>query len=533
MAASRLRDIPKPLLDDLALGHVVPVVGAGFSRNAELATGEMPTWDQLAEVLASELPDEFRDGGDAIEMISAYEQQHGRVHLGRRLFEILHIGDARPGRAHRSLMSLPLDRIVTTNFDLLLDDALRDLKTDFFPVVDETQLSLAGSRRERVLIKAHGDMHHPDRLVLTEEDFDGWVQRNPLLATELASLFIRGTGLLVGYSLSDPDFRQILRVLRDRLGRMTRPLYVLLVNPSPATRARFERRGVKVVELKLRRGESIGDAYADLFDEMSAFMRTAGVSELKRSQPEVAEYLVAEAVESPVVFFTVPLERLRPYRDYLFPEVVRLGLVPYSAEEIPAGVPLLAALEGVMERAVAVVAEPTSTMSRSELAAAVRAGANVLVLRPRGEDLPKGMEEVQGWTLTAPSSEAEWVDLAETFAGWLRERSDEVRGRLATEPERLLASGQFRSAVLTGFAFLESALRRQLSSVVVPDRLIGVRQLLELARENELISVDEYEALVQASALRNELAHTDRPVVRSEAAEAVRTIVALLHRFPS
>jgi hypothetical protein len=533
MPSDRLREVPKPLLDDLALGHVVPVVGAGFSRNAEIPSGEMPTWEELAEALAADLPSGLRGGGDAIEVISAYEQEHGRVHLGRRLFSLLHIADARPGRAHRSLVSLPVERIVTTNFDLLLDEALRELRTDFFPVVDETQLTLAGSRRERVLIKAHGDMHHPDRLVLTEDDFDGWIAQNPLMATELAGLFVRGTGLLLGYSLSDPDFRHILRILRDRLGRMARQLYVLLVSPSSAVRARFERRGVKVVEVKRRRSEIAGDAYAELFDEMAALMRTAGVSELKLSQPELGEYLVASAEESPVVFFAVPRARLRPYRDYLFPEVVRLGLVPYSAEEVPAGVPLLSAIEGVIERSVAVVAEPSSTLSRSELAAAVRAGARVLVLRPHGEDLPKTLEQVQRVTHPAPSSEEEWGEFAGWFAQWLRDASYEFTSQLATEPERLLAAGQPRAAVLTGFAFLESALRRQLADTAVPDRFISGRRLLETAREFGVISDDELRSLDAANTLRNELAHTDRPVTKRDATAAVRTIVAVLRRLPA
>lgn len=535
MPRDRLRDVPSPLLDDLALGQVVPVIGAGFSRNAELPTGEMPTWTELANALARDLPAGISAGGDgdALDIISAYEQEHGRVHLGRRLFDLLHIVDARPSRAHRSLMALPVERVVTTNFDLLLDDALRELRIDFFPVVDESQLTLAGSRRERVLIKAHGDIHHPERLVLTEDDFDGWISRNPLLATELASLFVRGTGLLVGYSLSDPDFRQVLRVLRDRLGRMARQIYVLLVNPTSAERARFERRGVKVVELRVGRGQSLGDAYADLFDEMADLMRSTGVSELKRSQPELGEYLLVGATESPVVFFTVPRERLRSYRDYLFPEVLGLGLVPYSAEEVPAGVPLLSAIEGVIERAVVVVAEPGSNVSRSELAAALRAGARVLVVQSEAGDERQSLELDRGAATHArPTSEDEWAGFASWFAGWLHDVSFEFRTKQATEPERLLAAGQLRAAVLTGFAFLESALRRQFRDLVLPDRLISLRRLLELARENEVLSAEEADTLGQLAKLRNELAHTDRPVSRRDAARAVEVISGLLRRFP-
>jgi hypothetical protein len=532
MTLTRLRNIPKPLLADLALGQVVPVVGAGFSLNADVANGTMPTWAGLAKELSSDLPNEHLASSDPLEVISAYEQEHSRVHLVRRLFTLLHVNSSTPGRAHRSLVSLPVERIVTTNFDLLLDDALRELRIEFFPVVDESQLTIAGSRRERVLVKAHGDIHHPDRLVLTEDDYDMWLRRNPLLATELASLFVRGSGLLLGYSLSDPDLRQILGVLRDRLGRLSRQLYVLLPNPSAATRARFERRGVKVVDLRVRKDETIDDAYADVFDEIAALMRSAGVSELRESQPDLSDYLVPELRESPVVLFAVPKARLRLYRDYLFPEVIRLGLVPYTTDEVPSGVPLLSAIEGIIERAVVVVSEPSTSPTGTELSSATRAGTRLLVVSEKGGRDGRIDEMVNRDTILSPASEDDWRSFASWFAHWLADASRNVRHQLVLEPERLLAAGQPRAAILTGFAYLESALRRQLRDLIVPDRLIGIRQLLEVCAENEIIDHGEFTLLMDASRLRNELAHTDRSVSSQAATQAVRAISHVLRRLP-
>jgi hypothetical protein len=58
MAARHLNRFPKPLLDDLVAGRWLPIVGAGFSRNAVLPPPkEMPLWPDLGKLLASELRD--------------------------------------------------------------------------------------------------------------------------------------------------------------------------------------------------------------------------------------------------------------------------------------------------------------------------------------------------------------------------------------------------------------------------------------------------------------------------------------------
>jgi hypothetical protein len=40
--------VPRPLLDDIVNNRSIPIIGAGFSRNAELPGKlKMPLWDDL------------------------------------------------------------------------------------------------------------------------------------------------------------------------------------------------------------------------------------------------------------------------------------------------------------------------------------------------------------------------------------------------------------------------------------------------------------------------------------------------------
>ena len=117
-------DIPKPLLDDIAEGKCLPFVGAGFSLNAKLPDGEiMPDWPGLTRILATAA--DATDDNNGPNVASEYEQKFGRVQLIETIRHALKTDIIEPGKAQQAFVQLPFDTIYTTNFDLLLEDALQ------------------------------------------------------------------------------------------------------------------------------------------------------------------------------------------------------------------------------------------------------------------------------------------------------------------------------------------------------------------------------------------------------------------------
>ncbi|WP_338830698.1 SIR2 family protein [Bradyrhizobium sp. 27S5] len=249
MAPKHLVHFPKPVLEDLVSGRWLPVIGAGMSLNAKLAPpAKMPLWPELGKAFADELLD--YSPTSVLDGISAYEHEFGRARLIERLAELLHINGAEPGPAHKEFCTLPFDIVCTTNFDFLLErqyDLDRQDNRTVHPVVDEDQLSINIGASGTLLFKLHGDVRHPTRLVVTEADYDGFLTNYPLIATYLANQLITKTAVFIGYSLDDPDFRQIWHLVASRLGKTRRMAYAIMVNARPGDIARFERRGVKVV----------------------------------------------------------------------------------------------------------------------------------------------------------------------------------------------------------------------------------------------------------------------------------------------
>lgn len=138
-----------------------------MSLNAELPPpAKMPLWSGLSEQFAAELADYTPTG--VLDAISAYEHEFGRARLIERLADMLHLDKARPGKAHREFCTLPFDIVCTTNFDFLLEkeyDRERQDNRTIHPVVDEDQLSINVGAAGTLLLKLHGDIRHPKRLL--------------------------------------------------------------------------------------------------------------------------------------------------------------------------------------------------------------------------------------------------------------------------------------------------------------------------------------------------------------------------------
>ncbi len=352
-----LQYFPKPLLDDLVNGRWLPVVGAGMSLNSRLPVGSaMPLWADLGKSFEEDLSDFTATG--PIDAMSAYEHEYGRARLVDRLTEVLHIRDAQPGDAHRAFCSMNFDLVCTTNFDFLLEKQYDLIPRYVNPVVDEEQLSLNGVRDGTLLLKLHGDLRHPSRLVVTESDYDGFLSRYPLIATYLANLLITKTAVLVGYSLDDPDFRQVWAVVTQRLGKTRRQAYAIAVGAQPADVARFARRGVTVINLP-RGKKRYGEVLAAAFTELAAYWRSRvlEVSTVTEEAP-LRELKLPKAASARLVFFAVPLHRLPIYRARVFSNVTALGLVPVTADDVVSpGDSINAKIDALMDRAVAIVVE--------------------------------------------------------------------------------------------------------------------------------------------------------------------------------
>jgi hypothetical protein len=195
--------------------------------------------------------------------------------------------------------------------------------------------------------------------------------RYPLIATYLANLLITNTAVFIGYSLDDPDFRQIWTIVSDRLGKTRRMAYAIMVDASSSDVARFERRGVKIINLPGSKSR-YPSILADTFNELREHIRdnVMSVSKVTEEEP-LRELSLPRDSSTRLCFFSLPVELVSLYRSRVFP-VEELGFVPVVAEDvISPGQNISAKIDALIDRSSAMVVEMASPWTRAEFDIAV------------------------------------------------------------------------------------------------------------------------------------------------------------------
>ncbi|WP_404924989.1 SIR2 family NAD-dependent protein deacylase [Mesorhizobium sp. ORM16] len=537
MAPKYLSYFPKPLLDDLVNGRWLPVIGAGMSLNAVLPPpAKMPLWGDLSKHFADELTDYSPTG--VLDAISAYEHEFGRTRLIERLAELLHLDKVRPGPAHKEFCTLPFDIVCTTNFDFLLEkqyDLERQDNRSVHPVVDEDQLSINIGTTGILLLKLHGDLRHPKRLVVTEADYDGFLANYPLIATYLANLLITKTAVFVGYSLDDPDFRQIWHVVATRLGKTRRMAYAVVVNARPGDIARFERRGVKVVNLPGTR-DRYGDVLAEAFAELREYRREhAGPTLKPTDEKPLEQFLLPRDAMTRLCLFATPLDVLPFYKQHIFPLAEAAGFVPVTpADVVNLGESISAKIDTLIDRAAVMVVDATTRNTQFELGLALGRAQEVST-RPNRQPL-RVIPVVTEWNIAdSPpgvlyisrplilSEDSDFIHiLGQTFVH-LGQEMGHVQN---LEPRRLFNAKEYRAAVIAAMSLLEAELRKRLDKEPWEnvDRPLSLRQLFFRAIRAGHIENATEEEVSNWMKLRNTAVHTALPVGRNEAKAVVEGV---------
>lgn len=526
---------PVPFLEDLVQSRVLPVVGAGFSLNANIPTGKnMLDWDGLGKAVAASLPE--YQYSSALEAISAYAHEFSRVKLVEFLTESLLITTIQPGKTHEEFCKLPFDRVVTTNFDFLLESGYARISRYCIPQIAEEQLSIGEAQAGVRLLKLHGDLHHPNRLVATEEDYDSFLTDYPLLATHLSSLLIDHTALLIGYSLDDPDFRQIWHVVKNRLGSLRRPAYVLQVGAPSHSVARYERRGVKVINLPKSRNRSYPEVLNIVFQELREYWSNQVVSRSTASDTDQqVELALPVGSTSRIMFFSVPTKLSAFYKERIYPIAERFGFSPLMASDVVSpGDNIMAKVYALLDKSAVIFADISSpnTIFEVGMAQSQREGPKTLIVAANAEyvvpiDISNSHVIIK--PLNFPEESELFADEVERTFNLI---FSDISSSFEEEPKRLLAKKEWSAAVLASFSLLEHEMREYILTNSGENYYRhSFRRLLEYFGKNDLLSIDEVERLIGYSKIRNSIAHTKERVSAKIARNIVKDIEKFLEKF--
>ncbi len=201
-----------------------------------------PTWKELLDFSASELGYSDIALNDVRFRKALASQEYARC-FGRleQLTERKQLEQAirkrlaemkEPGHLHTCLANLPFRGYITTNYDLLLEDALlRAGHHGWVPVGNtDSEIRKLSGQPSNIVWHAHGflpsraDDDGKSNLIVTEEDYDGLYLEDSRAIAQLRGLLSFSRVVFFGFGFTDPEFERVLKLL-GRLTSPTRPLF--------------------------------------------------------------------------------------------------------------------------------------------------------------------------------------------------------------------------------------------------------------------------------------------------------------------
>lgn len=523
-------NIPKPLLDDITMGKCLPFIGAGFSLNCSAPAGlKMPDWSGLAETWANEA--DIDSKLSPIKIASLYERRFGRVQLIESIRRSLHVDEIEPGAVHRNFASLSFETVYTTNFDLLLENAYQEIKKPFRSLVGERQMPFHGGPLTTSIVKMHGDLRHEEHIIITEEDFNRYLENYPVIATHLSAMLITRTGLFLGYSLSDPNFQHIKEVVRSRLGKFERMAYIVQFDASSLDIEKMLQLNLHIINLETSRKKSRADALIEFFQDMQADMETHEATRIRELRPEAFEPLEKDvllksfkvedsasllASSSSLCFVLMPFssEYDLVYRRLIKPAAETSGLEVLRADDIYSPGVITEQIRAAIHQSRICIADISDKNPNVlyEVGIAHTLDKTTILISQSVEQIPFDLRALRVVIYDMKEIEIARENLASAIQEILG------KGKL-TEAEEYLQQGNARIAIAEASIYLEHALRELVyrnkdKSVYLlqgrsPEHL-AMGQMLKYLSRLGVFSKGDVHKIQKCVELRNRTVHTIR-----------------------
>jgi hypothetical protein len=213
----------KSFIEELAARRCIIFMGSGVSASCVSTDGKKqpPTWSALLTLFLNEIP----DGSDkdfsrkciknnqfleAAEIICANINPADFASILRAQ---LVTPRYRPSLIHESVLKMDPKIVITTNYDDIYDKFSQSGDAGAgYNICRQYESHLINDLRSpvRSIVKAHGCVTDPSKIVLSKSQYFKARQESPNFFKVLDALFITHTLFFIGYSLSDPDIQILL-----------------------------------------------------------------------------------------------------------------------------------------------------------------------------------------------------------------------------------------------------------------------------------------------------------------------------------
>lgn len=201
----------RELVNELSANNLAIFAGAGLSVSAGFVD-----WKTLLMGLAEEMNLNIdKEENDLVSLAQYYVNSKGgnRSKINQIILDEFS-QTATLTENHKILARLPIDTFWTTNYDSLIETALKDAGKIVDVKHSVEQLPVSIHKRDVVVYKMHGDASLPNQTILIKDDYEKFhLTRNDFFNALRGDLLTKRF-LFLGFSFSDPNIDYILSRIR-------------------------------------------------------------------------------------------------------------------------------------------------------------------------------------------------------------------------------------------------------------------------------------------------------------------------------
>lgn len=244
-----LKAIPQIVTRAVEQRTLIPLLGAGVSKQAGAT---FPSWGELLEQMRTHAVERGHISVEESDEMSRLLTSQQFLMVAEALRSSLPQDEyeefleqrfapsgIQPAPIHKAVFRLRAPLIMTTNYDLLLEDAYAaefgqaaTVYTYRDAAVVQRSLHMGRLSSRPTIFKLHGSIDEPSEIILTERDYRKLIYGSPGYRSVISALFITHVVLMLGFSLSDKELLLLLENTRESLKGRSSPDFVFLSSQS-------------------------------------------------------------------------------------------------------------------------------------------------------------------------------------------------------------------------------------------------------------------------------------------------------------
>ena len=162
-------------------------IGAGMFRSSGFAD-----WNELLKPLANDIGLDVDKETDLVSLAQYYKNERSRALINQQIIEAF-TANVEINENLYILSRLPLETYWTTNYDDLLENALRMNNRKPDVKHSQSQMSMTIKKRHAIVYKMHGGVSNPSEAVLTKDDYEKYEHTRSLFRTTLKGELVSKT----------------------------------------------------------------------------------------------------------------------------------------------------------------------------------------------------------------------------------------------------------------------------------------------------------------------------------------------------